>query len=97
MRARKISILDPFSGPRTELNPIAPRTITVAGKKLGVLSNGWRSFDHMIKRYSSLAVEKYEASEVLTRKNPNSASSTPEQTMTELTERCDAVIVGIGH
>ncbi|MCL0101505.1 hypothetical protein M1O29_00250 [Dehalococcoidia bacterium] len=96
MGTSTIRILDPGSDPLKEATAITPRVPTIGGKRLGLLSNGWRSFDHILKHYTELAKGKYEAGDVLTRKNPNASSGTPQPTLEELAT-VDAAVVGIGH
>ena len=96
MATRRIRILDPAGGSRQAAAGIAERASTVSGKVLGLLSNGWRSFDDLVERYGDLAKAKYEASGVVSRKNPNASSGTPKPTLEELVT-VDAAVVGIGH
>ncbi len=93
----QIRVLDPASGPRKGEVEQAARADTIAGKRVGFLSNGWRSFDAMISHLSEIAVDKYEARGVVSLKNPNAASSTPAETVEELVTSSDAAVVGIGH
>ena len=97
MAAGFIRVLDPVGDPRVAQAVMAARVATITGKALGLLSNGWRSFDAMVDRFSGLAVEKYEARETISRKNPNTANSTPRETMDELAAGSDAALVGVGH
>ena len=97
MAAKRLRILDPVARPPAAGGEAAPRITTVAGAVVGLLSNGWRSFDAMTQSYAELAVEKYEAREAVIRPNPSASSGTPQDTMEELARRCDAVVVGIGH
>ncbi len=97
MPAKRLRILDPVARPPDAGGEAAPRISTVAGAVVGLLSNGWRSFDAITKSYAELAVEKHEAREAVIRPNPSASSGTPQETMEELARRCDAVVVGIGH
>ena len=97
MPAKRLRILDPVAKPPAGDGDAAPRIPTVAGAVVGLLSNGWRSFDAITESYAALAVEKYEAREAVIRPNPSASSGTPQETMEELARRCDAVVVGIGH
>lgn len=97
MAPTMIRILDPVATAREVKEGPAPRVAAIGGRSVGMLSNGWRSWDVMLGRLSEIAVEKYEAREVLSRKNPNASSATPKDTMEELVSEVDAAIVGIGH
>ena len=97
MTTGTIRVLDPVSEPKGDQSEPAKRLASLSGKALGLLSNGWRSFDDIVDRYAGLAVEKYEARETISRKNPNASSSTPKETMEELTAASDAALVGVGH
>ena len=90
-------IVDPVSQPVSDDRGVAPRVDTLSGKALGFISNGWRSFDAIADQYSKVALEKYEVSEVVYRKNPSAASATPKDAIEELVSRTDAAVVGIGH
>ena len=96
MGTSTIRILDPKSDSLREATAMTERAPTISGKTLGLLSNGWRSFDNILDHYTVIAKEKYEAGEVLARKNPNASSSTPRPTLEELAS-VDAAVVGIGH
>ena len=97
MATKRLRILDPVARPKPGSHDIAPRLTAVAGSVVGLLSNGWRSFDAMAKNYAEMAVGKHEARDVLIRGNPSASSGAPEHTMAELVQQCDAVVVGIGH
>ena len=97
MASGYVRVLDPVGKPREERAEMAARLATVSGKVLGLLSNGWRSFDAMTERFSDLALEKFEAREVICRKSPNAASGAPKETLDELASVSDAAIVGVGH
>ena len=97
MAANTIRILDPFSPPRAAKGEAAARVGSMRGKTLGLLSNGWRSFDVMLAHIAGEAVQRQGVGAVVSRKNPNSASTTPKATMEELAANTDAVVVGVGH
>ncbi len=97
MASGTIRILDPVGAAREVEEGPAQRLRSVGGQGVGFISNGWRSWDVVVERYAELAVQKYEAREALSRKNPNASSGTPKDTMDELAARVEAVVVGIGH
>lgn len=96
MASGTIRILDPVSKPREQKQSLAPRLATISGKRLGVISNGWHSFDVMSGHMAELATAKHEAREVVYRKNPSAASATPKPEMDAIAAT-NAAIVGIGH
>ena len=97
MSTATIRILDPVGQPKQRDTGVTARPATLSGKVLGLLSNGWRSFDLIAERYASVAQGRHEVRDVLMRQNPSAASATPKQSMEELIQGSDAIVVGVGH
>lgn len=73
------------------------KSIALHGRRLGVLSNRWRSFECMVDAWEKEARDKFEASQVTRVVNPNVSSRTPQESMAKLALSSDAAIVGMGH
>ena len=92
----KIKILEPVAAPKVEEASYAPKPTTLEGGTLGLLSNGWRSFNTLIDAFAELALNKYGIAKVTNRKHWNGSGLAPEEYYDDLAQ-CDAVITGLAH
>ncbi len=91
-----IQILEPVVTLKEEAEGYAPRPTTLAGKTLGLLSNGWRSFDTLMDAYEELALGKHGVAKVIHRRHWNASGSAPDEFLEEMA-KCDVAFVGLGH
>ena len=89
-----------FLDPRATVNPKdrqpMPGLGTLAGKVLGILDNGQANSTSMFKELATLLRERLNVSEILFRTKPTHMQGAPGPMMEELSNRCDAVITGLG-
>ena len=69
--------------------------MTLSGKTVGMLSNGWRSFDIMMERFEEIAITRYGAKKVVKSMHPEDASPAPDYAIEKILES-DLVISGLG-
>jgi hypothetical protein len=69
---------------------------SMAGKVIGIIDNSMPNVHEMADDIDELLVGKYGVAKVVKyRKEP--AGATPDAVMKELTDQCDAIIVGMGQ
>ena len=75
--------------------PPSTEGTTLSGKTMGMLSNGWRSFDIMMERFEELAIKRYGAKKVVKSMHPEDASPAPDYAIEKVLQ-ADLVISGLG-
>ena len=69
---------------------------SVAGRVIGIIDNSMPNSNELADDIDELLVARYGAARVVKyRKQP--AGATPDAVMKDLTEECDAIIVGMGQ
>ena len=74
----------------------APRVSTLDGKVLGVLYNGRRGGDVVLKELLGLLESKYSLEGVVFRTKPHAWVSAPEEIFQELEQSVEVAITGVG-
>ena len=91
-----IKILEPVAALKEETGGHVALPGTLVGKTLGLLSNGWRSFDVLMREYEKLALDKHGVAKVINRRHWNASGPAPVEYIEELT-KSDVAFVGLGH
>lgn len=91
-----MKILNPLGAPRTSGKRALPSVAGLAGLRLGILTNHWKSMDRMAERIAARAGARYGALDVRLYDIPINGA------MAEAVERgvlqeCDAAIVGLAN
>jgi hypothetical protein len=76
---------------------MADRLDTLAGKTIGLLNNGWRSVNIMYEEFTRLLIDKYEVGSVIQKSKPYPSLPLAKETLGELAEAADGVIVALGN
>ena len=92
----KIKILEPVAAPKAIVETYAGKPKVLAGGTLGLLSNGWPSFNTLLDVFEELALNKYGIAKVVKRKHSNGSGLAPMGYYDEVA-RCDAAITGLAH
>jgi hypothetical protein len=88
-----IELLDPTSAPRVKELPLARRPGSLAGKKLGFLSNGKANASLLLVEIEQLLAARLGGLAIVWR-DKGAAEPAPEEVMERL-RLCDAVITAI--
>ena len=91
-----IKILEPVAALKEETQSHTAMPSTLAGKTLGLLSNGWRSFDFLMQEYEKLALDKHGVARVINRRHWNASGPAPSEYIEELA-KSDVAFIGLGH
>ncbi|MEK7806428.1 MAG: hypothetical protein AAB528_01725 [Chloroflexota bacterium] len=81
-------IVAPFNG--------APRLLTLAGTRLGVIDDSKRNADVLLEELVELLRTRYEISDVKWHRKPSASRPADPAAIRELAESCDSVIIAIG-
>jgi|SoiMethySBSTD1v2_1073268.scaffolds.fasta_scaffold1684481_2 hypothetical protein len=91
-----LTILDPVGVPREGAGASVPVAPDLAGKKVGILTNRWKSMDRMADRMAARLKEVYGAAAAPVYGIPiNGAMS--DEVRRSVIEECDAAIVGLAN
>ncbi len=90
------TVLDPTNGPvRTTFKP-APRPESLKGLTLGLIDNGKKNSDYLVKKIGARLRELYGlGGEILVRK-PSPSHAIPQDIAEDLAGKVDLVVAGIG-
>ncbi len=91
-----LKFLDPRGSVNPEDRPLMPGLDTLEGKVIGIIDNGQSNSTSMFQELAQLIREKFRPAEVIFRTKPTHMQGAPKKLMEELTNRCDAVITGLG-
>jgi hypothetical protein len=94
------SIVDPTVGPaasaaRTPV-ALAVRPASLRGLRVGLLANTKRNAEQFLADVGALLADEYGVQVTTAVKKPNIVQTAPESMLTELAERCDIAVVGVG-
>lgn len=92
----RIVVPAPLSTVASTMVAPASAVVSLEGRTLGLLSNGWPSFRTMMGRFEQLATERYDAKRVVTALHPEDASPAPPDVIRKMFE-ADVVISGLGY
>jgi len=82
------AIVAPFDG--------APRLLSLAGTRLGVIDDSKRNADALLEELVEILRTRYEISEVKWHRKPSASRPADPEAIKELVENCDSVIIAIG-
>ena len=91
-----LKFLDPRGSVNPEDRPLIPGLDTLEGKIIGIIDNGQSNSTTMFQELAQLIQEKFQPAEVIFRTKPTHMQGAPNTMMEELTNRCDAVVTGLG-
>lgn len=92
----KLRLLDPTLAPLELGGSLSPRLDALAGKTLGMISNGRESSELILRRLAERLREGDGVADVIYRSKPFIGNIAPSQLFEELSARCDAVVTGVG-
>ncbi len=89
-------ILDPTGKPKAIGLQLSSRPADIRGMTVGILDNGWWSFETVGKHYAKLLKERYGVKDVIHLKKKLSTPA-PKETFEELATKCQVIINGLGN
>ncbi len=87
-----IRLYDPTAEPRTIAAQLAPRLVSLAGKRAGILDNGKANAGTLMLAVTKILQERYGVIEVVKREKPVAGPPKPE--VLDALSRCDFALVG---
>jgi hypothetical protein len=91
-----ITVLDPTSGPVKTAFDMAPRPGSLKGLTLGLIDNGKRNSDYMLKEIGRRLKDLYGFRGEVHLKKPSPSHAVSEDAARELAEKAQVVLAGIG-
>jgi hypothetical protein len=74
----------------------APRLLTIAGAKLGIIDDSKQNADVLLEELAEVLKNKYEISGIQWHRKPSASRPADPEQLKLLTDACDAVVVAIG-
>ncbi len=93
---RRITILDPTSGPRSRLERMPEPLASLQGRVVAILNNRWKAMDLVAERFEASLRREHQVADVLQRAIPISGPA-PDALLEEVAARADIAIVGLAH
>jgi hypothetical protein len=87
-----IRLYDPTAEPRAVDAKLAPRLMTLAGKRIGILDNGKANAGTLMVAVARVLQERYGAGEIVKRNKPVAGPPAPE--ILEALSHCDLALIG---
>jgi hypothetical protein len=85
-------LYDPTAEPRIVAGRLAPRLVSLAGKRAGILDNGKANAGTLMLAVTKILQERYGVTEVVKRDKPVAGPPKPE--VLEALSKCDFALVG---
>ena len=90
-------VISPAGIPRIPDEALKPRPETLEGATLGILDNNKEFSDWVLDRVRDGLRASVGVKEVVQRRKHHLAQAASPEILEELSARCDAVLVGVGH
>ncbi len=91
-----ITVLNPTAGPARSTGRLAPRLESLDGATLGVIWNGRAYGDKILAEVLSVLKKRHRIREIVFRQKPFIGNVAPDEILTELAAKANAIITGIG-
>jgi hypothetical protein len=86
---------DPSVAQRKSI-PLAPRTVDLKGKVVGLYDNTKEQADIVLEALGEQLVKRYGVKELITRRGIHYSKPCPIETLEEMARKCDVVICALG-
>ena len=93
---RRAAVLAPIPRPSDAKEALAPRLDTLAGKRIGLINNGWRCMHIASEEIQRVLLSQYRASAIVEMNTTAIRPLNPDQ-LSALAETVDGVVCGIGN
>lgn len=90
------TVFDPTDGPVVKAFGPAPRLTSLAGKVVGILNNGKRKSDVLLREVQELLRSEAGVEDFVVVRKASAYRPAPEEQLDDLARRVDAVVAGIG-
>jgi hypothetical protein len=87
-----IRLYDPTAEPRTIDAKLAPRLMSLAGKRIGILDNGKANAGTLMLAVAKVLQDRHGAGDIVKRNKPVAGPPAPE--ILEALSHCDLALVG---
>jgi hypothetical protein len=92
----KYTVLEPVDEPVKTGFALALRPDTLDGKSVGIIDNGKRNSDYVLKKLLERLREKFAVSETVMVKKPSASHGISDEAARDLAGKVQGVIAGIG-
>ncbi len=93
---REYNLVNPTTEPITAPFDGAPRLITMAGTRLGLIDDSKRNADVLLEELAETLRTRYEIAEVKWHRKPSASRPADPAAIQELARDCDSVVIAIG-
>ncbi len=95
-QVKGLVVLDPTNSAEFTQASLAPRLASLDGKVVGFLDNSKLNADRFLSLLEQELSGRYQLAGVVRARKPSGSRVCPEETLSDLASRCDAVITAVG-
>lgn len=95
-QSREYTLVNPTTEPAAATFCGAPRLLSLAGARLGIVDDSKRNADVLLEELVEVLRTRYEIGEVRWHRKPSASRPADPAAMQELAGQCDAVVIAIG-
>lgn len=95
-QSRGLVVLDPTNSAEFVEVSLAPRLDSLEGKVVGFLDNSKLNADRFLALLEQELASRYHLAEVVRARKPSGSRICPEEILSDLVSRCDAIITAVG-
>jgi hypothetical protein len=96
MTLESIEVLDPTVSPQKENTLLADRPETLDGSIIGLLANGKRNSEELLKHVYDILKEKHNLGVMIPDNKGNASRPCPPDLLQNMADKCDVVITASG-
>ena len=96
MTLESIEVLDPTVPPQKENTLLADRPETLDGSIIGLLANGKRNSEELLRHVYDILKEKYNLGVMIPDNKGNASRPCPPDLLQDMADKCDVVITASG-
>jgi len=95
-KTNQYELVNPTTEPTVAAFNGAPRLLSLAGTRLGIIDDSKKNADVLLEELVELLRTRYEISDVKWHRKPSASRPADPAAIRELVESCDSVIVAVG-
>ena len=96
MTLESIEVLDPTVSPQKENTLLADRPETLDGSIIGLLANGKRNSEELLRHVYDILKEKHNLGVMISDNKGNASRPCPPDLLQNMADKCDVVITASG-
>jgi hypothetical protein len=93
---QKLVLVSPQNDPVLATSTLAPRLVSLHGKRLGLLDNSKNRAGQLLDAMAAMLETQYGCMSVMRHRKPSASKPAALEVLAEFAKACDLVLVGVG-